>query len=162
MQPLKPNFNPGPTKLLQQEWMFQRHLELETLLYLQKFGNFPVEKQQPWTVTVWQFSSRSCFIDVSPQLLRHSYFRWWTYLPYPALVSTMSVAIYHWMLHLVISLLLCCRTWWIVPLNTKMAFSTSPSRKRKKKKIKWWKCPSILPLLNDVALIVRSWAKRLT
>jgi hypothetical protein len=43
MQPLKPNFNPGPTKLLQQEWMFQRHLEKETLLHLRKFGNFPVE-----------------------------------------------------------------------------------------------------------------------
>jgi hypothetical protein len=43
MQPLKPNFNPKPTKLLQQEWMFQRHLEKETLLHLQKFGNFPVE-----------------------------------------------------------------------------------------------------------------------
>ena len=43
MQPLKPNFNPKPTKLLQQEWMFQRHLERDTLLHLQKFGNFPVE-----------------------------------------------------------------------------------------------------------------------
>ena len=43
MQPLKPNFNLKPTKLLQQEWMFQRHLEKETLLHLQKFGNFPVE-----------------------------------------------------------------------------------------------------------------------
>jgi hypothetical protein len=43
MQPLKPNFNPKPTTLLQQEWMFQRHLEKETLLHLQIFGNFPVE-----------------------------------------------------------------------------------------------------------------------
>jgi len=43
MQPLKPNFNPKPTKLLQQEWMFQRHLEKDKLLHLQKFGNFPVE-----------------------------------------------------------------------------------------------------------------------
>jgi len=41
MQPLKPNFNPKPTKLFQQEWMFQRHLEKE--IHLQKFGNFPVE-----------------------------------------------------------------------------------------------------------------------
>ena len=43
MQPLKPNFNPKPTKLLQQEWMFQRHLERDTLLHLQQFGNFPIE-----------------------------------------------------------------------------------------------------------------------
>jgi hypothetical protein len=43
MQPLKPNFNPKPTKLLQEEWMFQRHLQKETLLHLQKFVNFPVE-----------------------------------------------------------------------------------------------------------------------
>jgi len=43
MEPLKPNFNPKPTKLLQEEWMFQRHLQKETLLHLQKFGNFPVE-----------------------------------------------------------------------------------------------------------------------
>ncbi len=41
MQPLKPNFNPKLTKLLQEEWRFQRELETETLLHLQKFGNFP-------------------------------------------------------------------------------------------------------------------------
>ena len=40
MQPLKPNFNPKPTKLLQEEWMFQRHLEKETLLHLQKLEFF--------------------------------------------------------------------------------------------------------------------------
>jgi len=41
MQPLKQNFNPKPTKLLQEEWRFQKHLEKETLLHLQHFGNFP-------------------------------------------------------------------------------------------------------------------------
>jgi hypothetical protein len=43
MQPLKPNFNPKPTKLLHEEWIFQSHLEKETLLHLQNFGNFPSE-----------------------------------------------------------------------------------------------------------------------
>jgi len=43
MHPLKPNFNPRPTKLLQQEWIVQSDLEKETLLHLQKIGNFPVE-----------------------------------------------------------------------------------------------------------------------
>jgi hypothetical protein len=41
MHPIKPNFNPQPTKLLQEEWVFQRNLEKDTLLHLQKFGNFP-------------------------------------------------------------------------------------------------------------------------
>jgi hypothetical protein len=41
MQPLKPNFNPKPTKLLQEEWRFEHELETETLLPLQKFGHFP-------------------------------------------------------------------------------------------------------------------------
>jgi hypothetical protein len=40
-QPLKPIFNPKPTKFLQEEWRFQCELETETLFHLQKFGNFP-------------------------------------------------------------------------------------------------------------------------
>jgi hypothetical protein len=44
MQPLKPNFNSKPKKLLQEEWIFQRHLEKETLFHLPQFGNFPVER----------------------------------------------------------------------------------------------------------------------
>jgi hypothetical protein len=33
MHPIKPNFNPQPTKLLQEEWVFQRNLEKGTLLH---------------------------------------------------------------------------------------------------------------------------------
>ncbi len=41
MHPLKTNFNSQLTKLLQEEWIFQRNLEKETLLHLQKYGSFP-------------------------------------------------------------------------------------------------------------------------
>jgi hypothetical protein len=43
MQPLMTNYNPQPTKLLKQEWIFQKEIELATLEHLKKFGNFPVE-----------------------------------------------------------------------------------------------------------------------
>jgi len=41
LQPLKNNFNPQPSKLLKEEWKFQRTLEIETLLHLQQSGHFP-------------------------------------------------------------------------------------------------------------------------
>ncbi len=41
LQPLKTNFNPQPSKLLKEEWKFQRTLEIETLLHLQQSGHFP-------------------------------------------------------------------------------------------------------------------------
>jgi hypothetical protein len=40
MHPLKPKFNPQPTKLHQEEWALQRNLEKDILLHLQKYGNF--------------------------------------------------------------------------------------------------------------------------
>jgi hypothetical protein len=43
MQPLKTNYNPQPTKLLKQEWIFQKEIKLATLEHLKKFGNFPAE-----------------------------------------------------------------------------------------------------------------------
>ena len=41
LHPIKPNFNPKPTKLLVNEWKQQQKLEKELLLHLQKYGNFP-------------------------------------------------------------------------------------------------------------------------
>ena len=38
--PLKLNYNPKPPKLLQFEWKFQRDMEIEILVLLQKFGNY--------------------------------------------------------------------------------------------------------------------------
>jgi hypothetical protein len=40
LQPLRKNYNPKPPKLLQNEWKFQRNMEKETLLLLQKYGNY--------------------------------------------------------------------------------------------------------------------------
>ncbi len=41
LQPLKLNFNPKQSKLLLKELQMQQKMEYETLLYLQKNGNFP-------------------------------------------------------------------------------------------------------------------------
>ena len=41
LQPIKENFNPQPSKVLQNEWKRQRHQELELLLFLRQSGNFP-------------------------------------------------------------------------------------------------------------------------
>jgi hypothetical protein len=41
LQPIKENFNPQPSKVLQNEWKRQRDQELELLLFLRQSGNFP-------------------------------------------------------------------------------------------------------------------------
>jgi hypothetical protein len=41
LQPIKENFNPQPSKVLQNEWKRQRDQELELLLFLRQLWNFP-------------------------------------------------------------------------------------------------------------------------
>jgi hypothetical protein len=41
LQPLKHTFNPQPTKILLDEWMNQKNMEIELIRLLQKNGNFP-------------------------------------------------------------------------------------------------------------------------
>jgi hypothetical protein len=43
MQPLKTNFNQQPTKLLKQEWIFQKEIELVILQHVRNFGNSPAK-----------------------------------------------------------------------------------------------------------------------
>jgi len=54
MQPLKPNFNPRPAKLLQQEWMLQRHVEKRHFYICKKLttldGLFLMQPLKPYFI----------------------------------------------------------------------------------------------------------------